>query len=112
MITGDNEGTAKAIASQVGIDSFYANSTPAEKTAYIQTEKEKYQTNAMVGDGVNDAPALATASLGIAMGQGTDAAMEIAAVSYTHLGRSHSSLQKRRLQESKNNSRQSLRSVR
>ncbi len=40
IITGDNEGTAKAIASQVGIDSFYANSTPAEKTAYIQTEKE------------------------------------------------------------------------
>ena len=78
MITGDNEGTAKAIASQVGIDSFYANSTPAEKTAYIQTEKERYQTNAMVGDGVNDAPALATASLGVAMGQGTDAAMEIA----------------------------------
>ncbi|MBC9706844.1 MAG: heavy metal translocating P-type ATPase [Enterococcus sp.] len=84
MITGDNEGTAKAIASQVGIDSFYANSTPAEKTAYIQTEKEKYQTNAMVGDGVNDAPALATASLGIAMGQGTDAAMEIADIVLVH----------------------------
>ena len=65
-------------------DSFYANSTPAEKTAYIQTEKEKYQTNAMVGDGVNDAPALATASLGIAMGQGTDAAMEIADIVLVH----------------------------
>ena len=84
MITGDNEGTAKAIASQVGIDTFYANCTPVEKTAYIEAEKELYQINAMVGDGINDAPALATASLGVAMGQGTDAAMEIADIVLVH----------------------------
>ncbi|WP_369885935.1 heavy metal translocating P-type ATPase [Enterococcus ratti] len=78
MITGDNQGTAQAIAEQVGIKEFLANCTPAEKTSYAQLQKTAYSVTAMVGDGVNDAPALATASLGIAMGEGTDAAMEIA----------------------------------
>ncbi|WP_165006133.1 MULTISPECIES: heavy metal translocating P-type ATPase [unclassified Enterococcus] len=78
MITGDNVGTAKAIAEQVGINHCYAGCTPSEKTAQIQKEKEQYKVNAMVGDGVNDAPALAAASIGVAMGQGTDAAMDIA----------------------------------
>lgn len=78
MITGDNEGTARAIAKEVGIDTFYANCLPGDKTAYITEEKDKYGVNAMVGDGINDAPALATASLGIAMGEGTDIAMDVA----------------------------------
>lgn len=78
MITGDNHGTANAIAEQIGIKNIFANCTPAEKTKYAQQQKKAYDVTAMVGDGVNDAPALATASLGIAMGQGTDVAMEIA----------------------------------
>ena len=78
MITGDHSGTAKAIAEQVGIEHYYASCTPEEKTQLVKKENELYQVNAMVGDGVNDAPALAAASLGIAMGQGTDAAMDIA----------------------------------
>lgn len=78
MITGDNLGTAKAIATQVGLSAFHAGCTPEEKTALIKQEKTKYQTNAMVGDGVNDAPALATATLGIAMGKGTDIAIDVA----------------------------------
>ncbi|NVF17683.1 cadmium-translocating P-type ATPase [Enterococcus faecium] len=78
MITGDHSGTAKAIAEQVGIEHYYASCTPEEKTQLVKKENERYQVNAMVGDGVNDAPALAAASLGIAMGQGTDAAMDIA----------------------------------
>ncbi|MEJ4646093.1 heavy metal translocating P-type ATPase [Enterococcus faecium] len=78
MITGDHSGTAKAIAEQVGIEHYYASCTPEEKTQLVKKENELYQVNAMVGDGVNDAPALAAASLGVAMGQGTDAAMDIA----------------------------------
>lgn len=78
MITGDNLGTAKAIATQVGLSAFHAGCTPEEKTALIKQEQIKYQTNAMVGDGVNDAPALATATLGIAMGKGTDIAIDVA----------------------------------
>lgn len=69
---------AKAIAEQVGIEHYYASCTPEEKTQLVKKENELYQVNAMVGDGVNDAPALAAASLGVAMGQGTDAAMDIA----------------------------------
>ncbi|EOH89941.1 heavy metal translocating P-type ATPase [Enterococcus villorum] len=78
MITGDNKGTAQVIAKQIGIHNLFADCTPAKKTKYAQQQKETYEVTAMVGDGVNDAPALATASLGIAMGQGTDVAMEIA----------------------------------
>ncbi|EPI5828428.1 heavy metal translocating P-type ATPase [Enterococcus hirae] len=78
MITGDNQGTAAAIAEKIGVQHLLANCTPSDKTHYAQQQKEKYAVTAMVGDGVNDAPALATASLGVAMGQGTDVAMEIA----------------------------------
>ncbi|HCR4667216.1 TPA: heavy metal translocating P-type ATPase [Enterococcus faecium] len=67
MITGDHSGTAKAIAEQVGIEHYYASCTPEEKTQLVKKENELYQVNAMVGDGVNDAPALAAASLGVAM---------------------------------------------
>ncbi|MBZ6487034.1 heavy metal translocating P-type ATPase [Priestia aryabhattai] len=79
MLTGDNEGTAKMIASQSRIDRYFADLMPEDKVKAIQQlQHEGYQT-AMVGDGINDAPALATADLGIAMGgAGTDTAMETA----------------------------------
>ncbi|MFP7731863.1 heavy metal translocating P-type ATPase [Priestia aryabhattai] len=79
MLTGDNEGTAKMIASQSGVDRYFADLLPEDKVKAIQQlQHEGYQT-AMVGDGINDAPALATADLGIAMGgAGTDTAMETA----------------------------------
>ncbi|MCM3542219.1 heavy metal translocating P-type ATPase [Priestia megaterium] len=79
MLTGDNEGTAKMIASQSRVDRYFAGLLPEDKVKSIQQlQHEGYQT-AMVGDGINDAPALATADLGIAMGgAGTDTAMETA----------------------------------
>lgn len=79
MLTGDNQGTADAIAKQVGIDSVHAELLPENKVEIIEAMVKKYKYVAMVGDGVNDAPALARSSLGIAMGAvGTDAAIETA----------------------------------
>ncbi|MDM5186932.1 heavy metal translocating P-type ATPase [Bacillus sp. DX4.1] len=80
MITGDNEQTAKAIATESNIKEYYASCLPEMKVETIKQLKEKYGTVAMVGDGINDAPALATASIGVAMGEGTDVALETADV--------------------------------
>ncbi|MRG87452.1 cadmium-translocating P-type ATPase [Salinibacillus xinjiangensis] len=80
MITGDNETTAKAIAEECDIDEYYANCLPEEKVDRLKTLQQKYESVAMTGDGINDAPALATANLGIAMGEGTDVALETADV--------------------------------
>ncbi len=77
MITGDNEGTAAVIAREVGIDEYYARLLPEDKVTTVKKLKEKYQYIAMVGDGVNDAPAMAVSDIGIAMGAaGTDIAIE------------------------------------
>jgi Cd2+/Zn2+-exporting ATPase len=77
MLTGDNEGTARAIAEQAGVDEYRAQLLPDDKVEAVNQFKLKYGKVAMVGDGVNDAPAMATADVGIAMGAaGTDVAME------------------------------------
>ncbi len=79
MVTGDNESTAAFIAKQIGIDEFYANLMPEDKVNIIKELQQQYGSIAMVGDGVNDAPSLATADIGIAMGAiGSDAAIETA----------------------------------
>lgn len=81
MLTGDNERVATAIAARAGVDEFHAGLLPQDKVRILKILREKYGPTAMVGDGVNDAPALATADVGIAMGgAGTDVALETADV--------------------------------
>ena len=78
MLTGDSEKTAQAISAESHVDEFLAECLPAEKVEQVKELKKRFQTVAMVGDGINDAPALALANVGIAMGEGTDVALETA----------------------------------
>ncbi|WP_141430598.1 heavy metal translocating P-type ATPase [Bacillus sp. 03113] len=78
MLTGDSEKTAKAIAKESHVHEHISDCLPESKASVLKELKEKYGTVAMVGDGINDAPALATANVGIAMGEGTDVALETA----------------------------------
>ncbi len=78
MVTGDNEKTAQVIASESHVQDFIADCLPENKVAHLKELQEKYGSVAMVGDGINDAPALATSNVGISVGDGTDVALETA----------------------------------
>lgn len=80
MITGDSTQTGKAVGKQLGIQSVYTNVLPAQKATVVHELQSNFTPMAMVGDGVNDAPALANAEVGIAMGSGTDVAIDVADV--------------------------------
>src|SRR5690606_3010129 len=78
MLTGDNQATAKAIATQVGISNFKSEVLPHQKAEFVKELQSQGKLVAMVGDGINDSTALATADLSIAMGKGSDIAIDVA----------------------------------
>ncbi len=80
MLSGDNQGTVDVVSSELGLTKAYGNMLPKDKSDYVKRLKEKGQTVAFVGDGVNDSPSLALADVGIAMGGGTDVAIETSEV--------------------------------
>lgn len=84
MLTGDNNHTAAVVAGQLGLDAFAAEIEPAGKVTYIKKLRAQGQHVAMAGDGINDAPALSEAEVGIAMGTGTDVAMQSAGITLVH----------------------------
>ena len=78
MLTGDSERTAAAIANQVGVDEYQAEILPADKAGFVEAERTKGRTVIMIGDGINDSPALSKADVGIAISDGAAIAREIA----------------------------------
>jgi Cu+-exporting ATPase len=84
MLTGDNAVTAHAVAQKLGIEEVHADVSPAGKAEVVETLKREGRVVAMAGDGINDAPALASADIGIAMGMGADVALESARVTLVH----------------------------
>lgn len=84
MISGDHEGTVQAVAKEVGVDNYYAGVLPDEKADYVKQLQQQGYMVGMVGDGINDAPALAQADVSIAIGTGTDIAIETSDITLVH----------------------------
>lgn len=84
MMTGDNENVAQAVASQVGIEHFKARVLPQDKASFVKELQEKGETVMMIGDGINDAPALKQSDIGVAIGAGTDVALDAADIVLMH----------------------------
>jgi Cu2+-exporting ATPase len=78
MLTGDNKNVAQSVSTEIGIDQYFAEVSPEQKVEIIKKTKAENQIVAMVGDGINDAPALAASDIGIAVGAGTDIAVQSA----------------------------------
>ena len=108
MLTGDNQNTAKAVAEELGLDGYEAEYLPADKLNKVRELQQQNKIVAMAGDGINDAPALAQANVGIAMGTGTDAAIQSAGITLVK-GDLHGIIRARRLsKEVMSNIRQNL----